>query len=101
MIEVLLLPYNPPLLPPDHNISESSSLSSMSLQVYRRCSHITTDTPETPEAPINSLLAPTSPPATNPSSTDQLPIAMRKGIYFTRNPHPIYNFLNYHRLSSP
>jgi len=27
------------------------------------------------------------------------PIALRKGIHSTRNPHPIYNFLSYHRLS--
>jgi len=27
------------------------------------------------------------------------PIAIRKGTRSTRNPHPIYNFLSYHRLS--
>ena len=27
------------------------------------------------------------------------PIALRKGIRSTRNPHPIYNFLSYHRLT--
>ena len=30
-----------------------------------------------------------------------MPIALRKGNRSTRNPHPIYNFLSYHRLSSP
>ncbi|RVX12789.1 Retrovirus-related Pol polyprotein from transposon RE1 [Vitis vinifera] len=34
-------------------------------------------------------------------SPDDLPIAIRKGTRSTRNPHPIYNFLSYHRLSSP
>ncbi|RVX10177.1 Retrovirus-related Pol polyprotein from transposon RE1 [Vitis vinifera] len=33
------------------------------------------------------------------SSTDHLPIVLRKGNRSTRNPHPIYNFLSYHRLS--
>ena len=36
----------------------------------------------------------------SPSHVD-LPIAVRKGTYSSRNPHPIYNFLIYHRLSSP
>ena len=31
---------------------------------------------------------------------DDLPIALRKGNRSTSNPHPIYNFLSYHRLSS-
>ena len=34
-----------------------------------------------------------------PSLVD-LPIAIWKGTYSSRNPHPIYNFLTYHRLSS-
>ena len=32
---------------------------------------------------------------------DNLPIALRKGNRSTSNPHPIYNFLSYHRLSLP
>ena len=32
--------------------------------------------------------------------TDDLPIALRKGNRSTSNPHPIYNFLSYHQLSS-
>ena len=35
-----------------------------------------------------------------PSPAD-LPIAIRKGTCSSRNPHPINNFLTYHRLSSP
>ena len=30
-----------------------------------------------------------------------LPISVQKGTYSSRNPHPIYNFLTYHLLSSP
>ena len=32
---------------------------------------------------------------------DNLPIALLKGNRSISNPHPIYNFLSYHRLSSP
>lgn len=39
-----------------------------------------------------------SAPASDPSS--ELPIALRKGIRSSRNSHPIYNCLSYHRLSS-
>ena len=35
-----------------------------------------------------------------PSPAD-LPIAIRKSTRSSRNPHPIYNFLTHHRLSSP
>lgn len=39
-------------------------------------------------------------PASSPASDPvDLPIALRKGSRSTRNPHPIYNFLSYHRLS--
>ena len=38
-------------------------------------------------------------PAPSPSSDSDWPIAIRKGTRSTRNPHPIYNFLSYHRLS--
>ena len=34
------------------------------------------------------------------SSPANLPIAIRKGTHSSHNPHPIYNFLTYHRLSS-
>ena len=35
------------------------------------------------------------------SSLVDPPIPIRKGIHSSRNPHPIYNFMSYHRLSSP
>jgi len=33
------------------------------------------------------------------NSDSDWPIALRKGTQSTRNSHPIYNFLSYHRLS--
>ncbi|RVW98628.1 Retrovirus-related Pol polyprotein from transposon TNT 1-94 [Vitis vinifera] len=53
------------------------------------------------EAPADSLPIPSASPAPALPSPDDLPIAIRKGTRSTRNPHPIYNFLSYHRLSSP
>ena len=38
-------------------------------------------------------------PMNSTSDDSSLPIALRKGIRSTRNPHPIYNFLSYNRLS--
>ncbi|RVW92475.1 Retrovirus-related Pol polyprotein from transposon RE1 [Vitis vinifera] len=53
------------------------------------------------EAPANSLPIPSASPAPALPSSNDLPIAVRKGTRSTCNPHPIYNFLSYHRLSSP
>ena len=44
---------------------------------------------------------PPSSPAPIPPPPDDLPIAIWKGIRSTCNPHPVYNFLSYHRLSLP
>ena len=64
------------------------------LQVYIR--HLRTDTrPSTHSSPM----APSSTMPVSPSPAD-LPIAIRKGTRSSHNPHPIYNFLTYHRLSS-
>ena len=40
-----------------------------------------------------------SSPALVPQPSDDLPIAIRKGTRSTSNPHNIYNFLSFHRLS--
>ena len=53
------------------------------------------------EVPIDSLLIPLASSASALPPSADLPIALRKGNRSTRNPHPIYNFLSYHRLSSP
>ena len=63
----------------------------------------------------DSCPSPSAPHTTDPSSTSHpsepssdWPIAIRKGIlpphhitshHITRNSHPIYNFLSYHRIS--
>ena len=65
------------------------------LQVYTR-------RPRTDiEPPADS--SPMAPSSTTPvlSSPADLPITVRKGTHSSRNPHPIYNFLTYQRLSSP
>ena len=51
--------------------------------------------------PTASHPAPVSPPAAVLPSEDMLPITLRKDTRSSRNPHPIYNFLSYHHLSSP
>ena len=70
------------------------------LQVYHR-RHRVPVPPSLAEVPADSLPIPLASPApTLPPSADLL-IALRKGNRSTRNLQPIYNFLSYHRLSSP
>ena len=64
------------------------------LQVYTRRLRIDTEPPTD-----SSPMTPSSTTLVFPSPAD-LPIAIRKGTRSSRNPHPIYNFLTYHRLSS-
>ena len=45
-------------------------------------------------------MAPSSTSLVLPSHTDP-PIAIRTSTHSSRNPHPIYTFLSYHRLFSP
>ena len=44
---------------------------------------------------------PQSSPAPVPQLSNDLPIAIRKGTHSTSNPHPVYNFLSFRRLSLP
>ena len=44
---------------------------------------------------------PQSSPAPIPQPSNDLPIAIRKGTRSTTNPHSVYNFLSFHRLSLP
>ena len=53
------------------------------------------------KVPVDSLPIPSASPAPALPPSAYLPIALRKGNRPTRDPHPIYNFLSYHRLSSP
>ena len=66
-----------------------------SLQVYTH--RLRTDT----GPPANSSTMAPSYTTSVFSSLVDLPIAIRKGTRSSRNPHPIYNFLTYHCLSSP
>ena len=50
---------------------------------------------------VDSSLMPQSSPAPVPQPSDDLPISIRKGTCSTSNPHPVYNFLSFHRLSLP
>ena len=88
--EVLSLPYiSPPL-----------DALSRSLQVYHRRHRVVAPPLSSTEVPDDSPPVPPISPTQALSSIDHLPIALRKGNRSTRNPHPIYNFLSYHRLSS-
>ena len=74
-------------------------LSSRPLQVYHRRPRAVVPFPFA-EAPVDSLSLPSASPTPVLPVADDLPIALRKGNRSTSNPHPIYNFLSYHRLSS-
>ncbi|RVW38356.1 Retrovirus-related Pol polyprotein from transposon RE2 [Vitis vinifera] len=81
-------------------VSPSDVVPPRPLQVYHRRPRVAAPLPFA-EAPADSLPIPSASPAPALPSPDDLPIAIRKGTRSTRNPHPIYNFLSYHRLSSP
>ena len=74
-------------------------VSSRPLQVYHGRHRAVVPFPSA-EAPVDSLPLPSASPAPALSVADNLPIALRKGNRSTSNPHPIYNFLSFHRLSS-
>ena len=74
-------------------------LSSRPLQVYHRRPRAVVPFPSA-EAPVDSLSLPSASPTPVLPVADDLPIALRKGNRSTSNPHPIYNFLSYHLLSS-
>ena len=75
-------------------------MPSRPLQVYHRRYHAVVPLPST-EVPADSLPIPSSSPTPALPPDDNLPIALWKGNRSTSNSHPIYNFLSYHRLSSP
>ncbi|KAJ9707614.1 hypothetical protein PVL29_002586 [Vitis rotundifolia] len=88
--EVLSLPY---IYPPSDALSRP-------LQVHHRRHHAVVPPLSSVEVPDDS--SPVLPISPSPalSSTDHLPIALWKGNRSIRNPHFVYNFLSYHRLSS-
>ncbi|KAJ9701155.1 hypothetical protein PVL29_006480 [Vitis rotundifolia] len=81
-------------------VSPPDAMPPQPLQVYHRRPRVVAPLPFA-EAPADSLPIPSASPAPALPSPNDFPIAVRKGIRSTRNPHPIYNFLSYHRLSSP
>ncbi|RVW22667.1 Retrovirus-related Pol polyprotein from transposon TNT 1-94 [Vitis vinifera] len=81
-------------------VSPPDAMPPRPLQVYHRRPRVVAPLPFA-EAPTDSLHIPSASPAPALPSPNDLPIAVRKGTRSTRNPHPIYNFLSYHRLSSP
>ena len=90
--EVLPLPIiSPPIF---------DDVPSRPLQVYhhRHCSVVPLPSAK---AHADSLPIPSASPTPALPLADNLPIALRKGNRSTSNSHPIYNFLIYHRLSSP
>ena len=90
--EVLPLPIiSPPIF---------DDVSSRPLQVYHRRHCAVVPLPSA-EAPADLLPIPSASPDPALPLADNLPIALRKCNCSTSNPHPIYNFLSYHRLSSP
>ena len=90
--EVLSLPL---IFPIPTLSSKSSATSPHTLQVYTR--HPCTDTKPPDDS---SPMAPSSTSSVLPSPTDP-PITIQIGTRSSRNPHLIYPFLSYHRLSSP
>ena len=90
--EVLPLPI---ISPPIFDV-----VPSRPLQVYHRRHHVVVPLPST-KVPTDSLPIPSASPTPALPPADHLPISLRKGNRSTNNPHPIYNFLSYHRLSSP
>ena len=88
--KVLTLPYTSP----------PSDALSRPLQVYHRRHRAVAPPLSSTEVPDDSPLVQSISPTPTLSSIDHLPLALRKGNRSTRNPHPIYNFLSYHRLSS-
>ncbi|RVX02272.1 Retrovirus-related Pol polyprotein from transposon TNT 1-94 [Vitis vinifera] len=88
--KVLPLPHISPLL----------DALSRPFQVYHRRHRAVAPPLSSAEVPDDSPPVPPISPTPTLSSTDHLSIVLRKDNRSTRNPHPIYNFLSYHRLSS-
>ena len=92
VLDVLHVPL---VLPPLDFPSPPTDAVTRPLQVYTR--H-----PRPPTRPLtDSSSMPPSSPALVPLPPDDLPIAIRNGTRSTCNPHPVYNFLSYHRLFLP
>ena len=69
------------------------------LLTYHRCPHPATSASIPPTQDSPDSLSPSVVPPAPDSKLNNLHVALRKGTRSTRNPHPIYNFLCYGRLS--
>ena len=86
----------PPLVLP------SPDFPSPPTDVMTRPLHVYTRRPRPFTGPrVDSSLMPQSSLALVSQLFDDLPIAIRKGSRSTSNPHPVYNFISFHRLSLP
>ncbi|XP_031278222.1 uncharacterized protein LOC116136688 [Pistacia vera] len=98
VVDVLPIPY---VAFPPSSVSIPQSTTNTTLPVNNRLVPFIGD-PDVPTAVPKILVTtgpvPDSSNATVLSPADQFPIAIRKGMRSTRNPHPIYNFLSCHRL---
>ena len=92
VLDVLHVPL---ILPPPNFPSLPTDAVTRPLQVYTRRPR----PPTRPLADSFSMLPSSLTPVRQPP--DDLPIAIWKGIHSTCNPHLVYNFLSYHRLSLP
>ncbi|RVX07558.1 Retrovirus-related Pol polyprotein from transposon RE2 [Vitis vinifera] len=81
-------------------ISPPDAVPSRPFQVYHRRHRVAVPL-SLAEVPTDSLPIPSASPAPALPPSANLPIVLQKGNRSTRNPHLIYNFLSYHRLSSP
>ena len=80
----------------------SPDLPSPPLDVVTRPLQVYTRRPRPPTGPrVDSSLMPQSSPTPIPQPSNDLPIAIQKGTRSTSNPHHVYNFLSFHRLSLP
>ena len=92
VLDVLSIPL---ILPSLDFLSPPADVVTRPLQAY-------TCRPCPPTRPLfESSSMPQSSLAPIPQPSDDLPIVIRKGTRSTYNPHPVYNFLNFYRLSLP
>lgn len=95
--QVFLLPISKMSKPPSQSMS---SLPHQFLNYHRQSQHEILEVVISLDSCDSSLTA-LSPLATSlPKPFVDLPLALHKGIHCTHDPHPIYNFLIYHHLSS-
>ena len=80
----------------------SPDFPSPPIDVVTRLLQVYTRHPPPPTGPhVDSSIMSQSFIALVPQPSDDLPIVIRKGTRSTSNPHPVYNFLSFHRLSLP